>query len=151
MNNKEFQKGLPKKRMGVGVLIFNGSGEILLVKPIYKDHWSFVGGVVDANESPRQACIREVKEEIDLDISPEFVSISYYPETDEKTESLQFLFNAGKISQDQIDKIKIDQKEIGEYRFFKIEEIEKVLTETGFNRLQKSLEAIKNNGTIYLE
>ena len=151
MNNKDFQKGLPAKRMGVGALIFNDRDEILLVKPTYKDHWSFVGGVVDANESPMQACVREVKEEIGLDVDAEFVSVVYQPETDEKTESLQFVFDAGTISQDQINKIEIDCKEIGEYKFYKIKDAISVLSETASHRLQQSLEAIKNNQAIYLE
>lgn len=57
----QYYKGLPKKRMGVGALFLNDKNEILIVKPSYKDHWSVPGGVVDENESPRQACIREVK------------------------------------------------------------------------------------------
>ena len=39
----------------------------IILKPTYKNHWLLPGGVVEANESPRQACIREVKEETDID------------------------------------------------------------------------------------
>jgi len=29
-----------------------------------KDHWSIPGGAVDDNESPKQACAREIKDEV---------------------------------------------------------------------------------------
>lgn len=66
--SENYYKNLPKKRMGAGALFFNENNEMLVVKPTYKDHWSIPGGVVEENESPRIACIREVKEEIGLEI-----------------------------------------------------------------------------------
>ena len=45
-------------------------GKLLLLKPTYKDHWLFPGGVIEAHESPRKACMREVKEETGIDCQP---------------------------------------------------------------------------------
>ena len=152
MNNLEYQKNLPKKRMGVGALIFNNKDEILLVKPTYKDHWSYVGGVVDENESPKEALIREIKEEIGLKITRlDFVAVTYYHETKDKTENLQFKFTAGKLSESQIKKIKIDHKEIANFKFFKIKEAESVLSRTSFDRLLECMKAIKNKKAIYVD
>ncbi|GAB4532071.1 MAG: hypothetical protein Tsb0014_16140 [Pleurocapsa sp.] len=58
MNRQEYLASLPKKIMGAGCLLFNTEGKILIVKPTYKDAWNLPGGVVEANESPRNACIR---------------------------------------------------------------------------------------------
>ena len=68
MNPDEYIVDLPKKRMAVGVLLFNNAEELLVVKPTYKENWSIPGGVCDENESLRETAIREVKEETNLDI-----------------------------------------------------------------------------------
>ncbi len=35
----------------------------------YKDWWEFPGGKIEAEESPKEALIREIKEELNTDIS----------------------------------------------------------------------------------
>jgi ADP-ribose pyrophosphatase YjhB (NUDIX family) len=62
--NHKYYKNLPKKRMAAGALILNKNNEILIVKPNYRDQWLIAGGVIEENESPKDACLREVKEEI---------------------------------------------------------------------------------------
>ena len=71
MSDRAYQDSLPKKRMGAGALIFDENGRFLLVNPTYKEPWEVPGGVVEANESPAQACVREVREELGLDITLE--------------------------------------------------------------------------------
>ena len=72
MNDRRaWYESLPKKRMGSGALFLNEQGLLLLVNPTYKPQWEIPGGLVELNESPHTACIREVKEEIGLKIEPE--------------------------------------------------------------------------------
>lgn len=150
--SKNYYKTLPKKRMGVGALILNEKDELLIVKPIYKDHWSVPGGVVDENESPRSACTREVKEEIGLDIeSPRFLCIDWTSPTPEKGESLQFIFFGGILQQKQINKIKLQADEIGEYKFLPLEKALPFLSKKLKHRIPKCLESMKNKTALYLE
>lgn len=138
--------------MAVGAFILNEKDEILIVKPSYKDHWSVAGGVIDENESPRAALFREVKEEIGLDLKEaKFLCVDYTSDNGEKTESLQFIFFGGKLSESEIKKIKIDGKEISEYKFMKIDEALPLLNEKLRARLAKCPEALKNNEAVYLE
>jgi ADP-ribose pyrophosphatase YjhB (NUDIX family) len=150
--SSEYYKNLPKKRMGVGTLIFNEKDEILIVKPSYKDHWSTVGGVIDENESPQVACKREVKEEIGIDLKEvKFLCVDYTSNGGERGESLQFIFFGGKLNKNEIKNIKLDGKEIVEYKFIKINGALPLLSEKLRIRLPKCLDALKNNTAIYLE
>ena len=56
----------------------NAKGEILFVKASYRDNWTLPGGVIEEDESPRDACLREVKEEIGLDLKAvKFLAVDY--------------------------------------------------------------------------
>jgi 8-oxo-dGTP diphosphatase len=150
--SSEYYKNLPKKRMGVGALILNDNGEILIVKPSYKDHWSIAGGVIDENESPRTACIREVKEEIGIELKiAKFLCVDYKLDKTYKGESLQFIFFGGRLSDSEIENIVLDGKEIVEYKFVSFEIAKTLLSKTLSMRLQKSFDALKNDMAAYLE
>jgi 8-oxo-dGTP diphosphatase len=53
-----------------GVILFNRKGELLLllrdnIPTIgYPDHWTIAGGVIEEEETPEEAALREVQEEI---------------------------------------------------------------------------------------
>ncbi len=82
---------MPRPRVGIGVLIENGDGKVLL--GLRKGshgagEWSFPGGHLEFGETVFQTAIREVKEETDLDVaSCELISVAdemRYIETDNK-------------------------------------------------------------------
>ena len=59
----------------IAAIIFeNDNGEFLLYlrdkKPgiPFPDHWDLIGGHVEEGESPEEALVREVKEELDIDL-----------------------------------------------------------------------------------
>lgn len=152
MSENKYYKNLPKKRMGAGMLFFNNQGELLIVKPVYKDSWSIPGGVVDDNESPQQACVREVKEEINLDIQPpKFLGVDYVTATNEKSENLQFVFYGGILDSGQIKNIKLPPKELSEYKFLKISAALPLLGEKMQKRISPCLNAIESANHLYLE
>ena len=152
--DNNYYNNLPRKRIGAGALILNEQDEVLIVKQSYKDYWSISGGVVDDGESPRVACIREVREELGIDLKiADFICLDYTNviENGEKREHLQFIFFGGKLSEEEIGKIKIDNEEIIDLKFVKIEEALPMLGEKLRKRLPKALTALKNNLPIYLE
>jgi 8-oxo-dGTP diphosphatase len=48
--------------MAVAALIQNSQGAIFIVKPTYRPEWLVPGDTIKADESPREACEREVRE-----------------------------------------------------------------------------------------
>jgi len=80
-------------RVAAGVLIEDGRGFVLLVKPTYKEDWDLPGGYVEEGESPREAARREVREELGLDIEPgALLVVDWAPHPDEG-DKLLFIFD----------------------------------------------------------
>lgn len=151
-NINDYYQNLPKKRMGAGVLIFNKKNELLITKTNYKEGRTIPGGVVDKNESPREACLREVREEIDIALKDiRFLALDYTSPEGDKSESLQFIFYGGVIDETAIAQIKLGEDEITEYKFADIETALSLLNKKLAKRIPRCMETLKNNCPIYLE
>ena len=148
----DYYKNLPKKRMGSGALFFNSEGKVLIVKPTYKDHWEIPGGVTDENESPWNTCVREIKEELGLEISgSKLLSIDYISNIDGKGERLMFIYDGGILNDSDIQNISLQEKELSEYRFVTSEEAIELLGEMLRKRVPNSMIAKNRGTTFYLE
>lgn len=145
----EYLATLPKKRMGVGVL-FISENKVLVLKPTYKDHWLLPGGVIDADESPREAAIREVKEELGLDVHIEKILVmDYLHREGTRTECIQFLFQGPELSASDIANIRLQSEEITAYEFVTFDE---ALARLGAHASQRLKTVIaKRFHMIYLE
>ncbi|MFN8485967.1 MAG: NUDIX hydrolase [Caldilineaceae bacterium] len=150
--NKIWHETLPKKRMGAGALFLDEAGRLLLVNPTYKPQWEIPGGVVEQDESPRQACVREVQEEIGLTKPIErLLSISYKASHANRTEALMFIFWGGVLTPDDIAAIRLPTTELSEYRFVTLAEALTLLTPALGERVRQSLEILPTERTLYLE
>ncbi|MBX9771146.1 MAG: NUDIX hydrolase [Candidatus Obscuribacterales bacterium] len=150
--SEDYYKNLPKKRMAVGALFFNTSSDLLIVKPTYKAWWSIPGGVIEKEESPRSACIREIKEEIGLDVQRlDLLCVDWTSPMPGRGDALQLIFHAGILRADEIESIKLADDEISEYRFVPVEEAIVMLSDKLQRRIRKCLDALKSNSTFYLE
>ena len=152
MIDAHYYETLPKKRMAVGALFLDEQKNILVVKPTYRPYWLLPGGVVEENESPRQACIREVKEELNLDVPVEaLLCIEYLPQEDGKNEYMQFVFYGGILSQTYIQRIVLPTAELSEYRFLPLEQALMLLSTKLAKRMPYCLQALEKKTVVYLE
>jgi 8-oxo-dGTP pyrophosphatase MutT (NUDIX family) len=62
-----YYKIIQKQTRGVRVLLTSGS-KLILVRHWYHPLWVLPGGGVHAHESPEEAAVREIKEELDITI-----------------------------------------------------------------------------------
>ena len=150
-NGYDFE-AMPKKRMAASALFLNEQGKILIVKPTYRPDWLLPGGIVEKNESPRQACLREIKEELNIETSlDKLLCVEHLSEDTQQTESVQFVFYGGLITRSQLPSIVMPEPELSEYRFSTREEAQQLLSCKLARRLPFCLQALEENTTFYLE
>lgn len=138
--------------MGAGVLFFDSQHRLLIVKPTYKSGWIIPGGVVEQNESPHQACCREVREEIGLALKwVVMVGLDYVSAVKGKDENLQFIFFGGILSSAKIRKIKLQLGELQAFKFVTVASALKLLRKKMARRLPHCLRAIEERSCVYLE
>jgi len=128
-------------RIIASAVILSKDNKILMLKRnpkgggVYLDYWQIPGGGVDKNETKIQTVIREIKEEVGIDISREkieFINFKYkgksekiLRETGERVLA-KMDFNAYKIhiSDKNSNEIKIQlEREFVEYKWFNLSEI----------------------------
>ena len=117
--------GLDKRFASAGVLIENQSGELLVVKTNYKSYWSLPGGIIDAGESPLEAAVREVREEIGLSIEVSELSLAMVASGRQRLDdclSYQFVFRAN-ITDARLRALTLQEAEIDESRFISRDEV----------------------------
>jgi 8-oxo-dGTP pyrophosphatase MutT (NUDIX family) len=75
------------------VILEDDQERAILVKAHYKAHWTFPGGMVDAGETPKQAAMREVAEEIGLTLEAEAIAFAWMAtRRSEVADTYQFIF-----------------------------------------------------------
>ncbi|HEX6440602.1 MAG TPA: NUDIX hydrolase [Stellaceae bacterium] len=63
------QSGYATPKVDVRAAAFRADGALLMVREANDGRWSLPGGWVDVNQSPREAVIREVREETGFEVS----------------------------------------------------------------------------------
>lgn len=145
-------QSLPKKRVASAALFLNAQNEILIVKPNYQEDWILPGGVVEDGESPRQACIREVKEELGLDVAVgKLLCVDYKVQQGMRTEGIQFVFFGGILHTETIGRIQVQTKELSKVQFARLEDAIELLNPWWARRLPFALRAFQQGTTVYLE
>lgn len=82
---------------------------------VYKEYWDIPGGLANQGETPREALIREVKEEVNLKIKP--VKIIYEDSNLDKEKNMIFIRLVYLTNvEDDFNNIKLDLLEHTEYK-----------------------------------
>src|SRR5882724_11913642 len=142
------------KLLGAAALLLRDErGRLLLVKPTYKGVWHLPGGLLEADESPRQAAHREVYEEIGVRLRVgRLLTIDYKPATAERPACLQFVFDGGLVDTNQLAGITLADGEIEDWRLMDGADALAAVEAGGpSSRLANTLAALHGNLTVYLE
>jgi 8-oxo-dGTP pyrophosphatase MutT (NUDIX family) len=151
MTETEHAEPMAHARAAAGVLFFDETGRVLLVRPSYKPGWDIPGGYLHPGETPTEAAAREVSEE--LGITPpigRMLVVDWAPHPDEGDKIL-FVLDGGQLAPEYLDQIKLDPAEITEYAFHDPELIGQLLVPRLARRLSAAIASDPDTHTAYLE
>ncbi|MER7932227.1 MULTISPECIES: NUDIX hydrolase [unclassified Streptomyces] len=151
MTENEHEAKMAHPRMAAGALFFDDADRVLLVEPSYKDYRDIPGGYVENGESPLQACVREVHEE--LGIKPaigRLLVVDWAPNPGEGDKVL-YLFDGGRLAEDECGHIELQAYELRGYAFHDTRELSGLTIPRLARRITAGVEARVNGVTAYLE
>jgi 8-oxo-dGTP diphosphatase len=135
--------------MAAAVLFTDDAGRALLVEPVYKDYWEIVGGCVDVDESPRQAAVREVKEELGKTVVPgRLLVLDWVPPRPDRTEGVMFVYDGGNLDERDLAGIHLPPDELRSWAWCTEAEIEQRMPGLLARRVIAALNA-KAEGTMF--
>lgn len=151
MSENEHEAKMAHPRMAAGALFFDDADRFLLVEPSYKNYRDLPGGYVEQGESPRQACVREVEEE--LGIKPHIgrlLVVDWAPNPGEGDKVL-YLFDGGRLSAKALQQIALQADELRSYDFHDAEQLPELTIPRLARRITAGIQARTDGLTAYLE
>ncbi|WP_328855752.1 NUDIX hydrolase [Microbispora hainanensis] len=147
-----FVASVPRLRAAAGALLRDREGRVLVVHPVYKDEWDIPGGMIEAGESPTDALLRELQEE--LGIAPpvgRLACVDWVPPAPPWDAGLMFVFDAGVLTESQIAAIRLQPQELDEYVFAAPADLDSLLPPGQARRMNAAISAADTGQTAYLE
>jgi 8-oxo-dGTP diphosphatase len=131
-------------------LITSADGEVLLVKPNYRELWSLPGGMLEDGEPPETGCGREVLEELGLDLlmGPLLALHWIAPEGLRPRPIVAFVFDGGVL--DDFSQIVLQESELDAFRLVPPSELGEYLPAYMAPRVAGALSARETGVPVYL-
>ena len=105
--------GLPTKRVIAQGVIRDAQGRVLLCELVYKPDWDLPGGVVEPGESPREGIVREVREELGVDVvAGDLVAVDWLPPWAGWDDACLFMFDLGVADAEIVASMRLEPREI---------------------------------------
>ncbi|QHY94003.1 Tunicamycin resistance protein [Streptomyces sp. S4.7] len=139
--------------VAAGVLLFDERDRVLLVDPTYKPGWEFPGGVVERGEAPARAGMREVTEEIgiELDRVPRLLVVDWEPPRPPGFGGLRLIFDGGRLPDHDVERLLLPGSELRGWRFVTEDEAVSLLPPARYERLRWALRARERRTVLNLE
>ncbi|WP_457253798.1 NUDIX hydrolase [Pedococcus sp. P5_B7] len=141
---------LPTKRAIAQGVLRDPAGRVLLCELTYKAEWDLPGGVVDPSESPAECVVREVREELAIDVEVRaLLAVNWLPPWRGWSDATVFVFDLGVADDDLITRTTLERREIRSLHFAREEEWEQRVAP--YNQRLLAFLAAHAGPTAYLE
>ncbi|MEU1087817.1 NUDIX hydrolase [Streptomyces sp. NPDC005892] len=140
-----------RKRVAADVLVRDGAGSFLLVRPTYKPGWDLPGGMVEANEPPQVAAVRELREELGLTVrlrGP--LVVDWVPPHGPWDDQLAFVFDGGVVGPGTVATLRPQDEELSEVRFVAAGTAVSMLGERMARRFSAAVARLGSGHPVYL-
>jgi len=150
LDEQTWLASLPEVVVAAGAVITDPVGQVLLVKPNYRDWWSVPGGICEFGEPPHIGCRREVAEEVGIDRVPGRLLVLDWsqPYGVASRPVMHMLFDGGQVTSGQ--NIVLQESELDDYRFTAEHELADYLPPRGLARMGSALKALASGTVVYV-
>ncbi|MBF4161951.1 NUDIX hydrolase [Nocardioides acrostichi] len=146
---------LPRKRAISQLLVRRTGGDqprVLLCQLTYKTDWDLPGGVVEVGESPQTAVVREVAEELALELPAERLLLTdWLPPWGGWDDALCLVFDGGEHPASLLDGVVKQAREIRSAQFCTLEQVDERCADFTARRIRAALAAVDSGGSAYTE
>lgn len=136
-------------RVAAGALFVDGS-RVLLVRKTYGNRWDIPGGYVDRGESPAEACVREIREELGIERAAIRVLVHDWAPNDREGDKLLYVFDCGTLGPDE-SRITLDRTELDRHEWVEVGQLPQYVIPRLARRLAAAYRAQAEGVTLYLE
>ena len=141
---------LPTKRAIAQGILRDSAGRVLLCELTYKAEWDLPGGVVDPSESPADCVVREVREELAIDVEVRaLLAVNWLPPWRGWSDATVFVFDLGVADEGLLARTTLERREIRSLHFAGEEEWEQRVAP--YNQRLLAFLAAHAGPTAYLE
>jgi len=130
----------------------DGTSRVLLCELVYKREWDLPGGVVDRGESPAECVVREVREELSLDVAVRsLLAVNWLPPLLGWGDATVFVFDLGVVDPHFTDAARLEVREIRGVHWAAPHEWPARVAPYNARLLDALMQSPGNAGTLYLE
>lgn len=138
-------------RSAAGALFFDPDGRVMIVQPSYKPQRDIPGGFVEPEETPYEACVREIAEELGIHPPIGRLLVADWAPDPEAGEMVLFVFDGGVLDAETLERITFPDDEITAFGFHPVEEMDDLLIPRLARRVTAAVTARELGETVYLE
>lgn len=142
----------PRKRLIAHALVTDEAGRVLLCETSFKPDWELPGGIVEPTESPREACEREMVEE--MEYAPavgRVLVVDWLRPYKGWEDALELVFATEVVTEADLPLFVADGVEIRALHWVAPDELDAVMTPFGAARARSAVAALASGVTLYTE
>lgn len=141
----------PMQLAAAGMIIWSDSGRVLMVQTHNRPHLILPGGIVEADESPARAGMREVAEEVGLTVTAaRLLVVEHRTSFQHIPSNLQFVFEAAERFAEDVP-LRLQAEEIREAKWLDPDDAAARTSERGRRRIATALTACATGTAVHLD